>query len=135
MHFLQQDIPENTELPVLTGEVKNILESYSWPGNIRELENAVKHAVTFAQDNIIRPDALPARITANTEIQTITPQNATVTDNNSSVIKAIVPLKTFLKQQEIEYLKYILEHTGGNKEKAAAILEISLATLYRKLTE
>ena len=43
------------------------------------------------------------------------------------------PLKDFLRDQEVAYLHRILAHTGGSKEKAAELLDISLATLYRKL--
>jgi len=45
------------------------------------------------------------------------------------------PLKDFLREQELTYLNRALTYTGGDKEKAAQLLEISLATLYRKLSE
>jgi transcriptional regulator with PAS, ATPase and Fis domain len=45
------------------------------------------------------------------------------------------PLKNFLREQELTYLNRALTYTGGDKEKAAQLLEISLATLYRKLSE
>jgi DNA-binding NtrC family response regulator len=45
------------------------------------------------------------------------------------------PLKNFLRDQEIAYLNRAMAYTNGEKEKAASILGISLATLYRKLSE
>jgi len=45
------------------------------------------------------------------------------------------PLKDFLREQELTYLNRTLTYTGGDKEKAAELLDISLATLYRKLSE
>ena len=45
------------------------------------------------------------------------------------------PLKEFIRNQEANYLHRILTFTGGNKEKAAELLGISLATLYRKLSD
>jgi DNA-binding NtrC family response regulator len=45
------------------------------------------------------------------------------------------PLKTFLREQESIYLNRALAYTGGDKEKAAQLLGVSLATLYRKLSE
>jgi DNA-binding NtrC family response regulator len=46
----------------------------------------------------------------------------------------VVPLKTFLRDQEQTYLNRTLQHCGGDKEKAALQLGVSLATLYRKLS-
>ena len=43
-------------------------------------------------------------------------------------------LKTFLREQEVAYLQRALAQAGGDKEKAAGLLQISLATLYRKLS-
>jgi transcriptional regulator with PAS, ATPase and Fis domain len=59
---------------------------------------------------------------------------------SSSAVAAVAaaplgPLKTFLRDQEIAYLNRALAYTGGDKEKAAALLGVSLATLYRKLSE
>jgi DNA-binding NtrC family response regulator len=45
------------------------------------------------------------------------------------------PLKNFLRDQEIAYLNRTMAFTGGDKEKAAGLLGISLATLYRKLSD
>lgn len=130
MHFIQQDTPENSESISLAPEARMILESYSWPGNIRELENAVKHAITFAVNNQIKVSDLPTRI-ANTEI-TLPPPT---TNTNFTSTNEPQPLKDFLKKQERMYLKQILAQNNNNKEKTASILQISLATLYRKLTE
>ncbi len=49
--------------------------------------------------------------------------------------RALGPLKTFLREQELAFLNQALAYTGGDKEKAAELLNISLATLYRKLSE
>ena len=46
---------------------------------------------------------------------------------------ALEPLKDFLRSQEVNYLNRVLAYTNGNKEKAAELLGVSLATLYRKL--
>ncbi len=131
MHFIQQDIPQNSEPPSLSPEAKLLLETYSWPGNIRELENAVKHAITFADNNQIEVNNLPARI-ATSQGNTI---QSTVNNISQTENYAPQPLKDFLKNQERIYLKQILAQNDDNKEKTAATLQVSLATLYRKLTE
>ena len=46
----------------------------------------------------------------------------------------VLPLKNFLREQEQTYLNRALQHCGGDKEKAALLLGVSLATLYRKLS-
>jgi transcriptional regulator with PAS, ATPase and Fis domain len=48
---------------------------------------------------------------------------------------AIKSLKDFSREHELGYLHWVLVQTGGEKEKAAKLLGISLATLYRKLAE
>ena len=52
---------------------------------------------------------------------------------NASPFTALEPLKNFLREQELNYLQRALAQTGGDKEKAAELLGISLATLHRKL--
>ena len=53
---------------------------------------------------------------------------------NQTAIELVAPLKTFLREQEQAYLNRALEHCGGDKEQAAILLGVSLATLYRKLS-
>jgi transcriptional regulator with PAS, ATPase and Fis domain len=112
----------------LEPEVQGILESYSWPGNVRELENAIRHALTFAANNQITKSVLPAKII---DVSAKTPSRST----------PILPLddfrgkslKSFLRKKEQEYLTMVINSMGGDKEKAAKALKISLATLYRKI--
>jgi transcriptional regulator with PAS, ATPase and Fis domain len=49
--------------------------------------------------------------------------------------QSIIPLKSFLREQEVAYLNRVLAQANGDKDKAASLLGISLATLYRKLAE
>jgi two-component system response regulator FlrC len=55
---------EEEELPTLSGEVREMLEAYSWPGNVGELVTAIKHAISCATDNKITKEYLPSKITA-----------------------------------------------------------------------
>jgi len=129
MHVLRKETQEHRTPPRLSPEVNAILESYSWPGNVRELENAIKHAMAFAENNTITKDCLPPRI-ANTEL----PISGQGTDSHTDESQW-KSLKTFLRAKEEEYLRMVLHRTGGDKERAAQELNISLATLYRKLPE
>lgn len=93
---------------------------YDWPGNIRELENAVEYAVNRGEGEQLTEEDLPRRIKEKLK--------ETVTE------EAI--LRKTVVQQEQEAIKDLLEEYGWHqegKEKAAQALGISVRTLYRKL--
>lgn len=129
-HFIAQETKnsDNVQPPVLDAEVCSIMESYPWPGNVREIENAVKHAITFAKDNKITKQELPPKIAATPIAHPV----RAAEQFDSSRCKS---LKAFLRLKEKEYLNQVLSGSAGDKEKAAKALKISLATLYRKLPE
>lgn len=128
-HVIKQETPEGQDYPSLSADVCSLLENYNWPGNVRELENAIKHAMTFSKDGHITREVLPPKI-ANTTVMTAEESSAERFDATRGR-----SLKAFLRDQEKKYLNQVLQFTGGNKEKAAKTLHISLATLYRKLPE
>ncbi len=127
-HIIQSETPEDQTPPHITSETAAILESYQWPGNVRELENAIKHALTFTEENKITKNVLPPKIAATP----ITGQSEIPSNLEATRAKS---LKAFLRSKEKEYLFHVLEHTKGDKEQAAKALNISLATLYRKLPD
>jgi DNA-binding NtrC family response regulator len=131
-HVLEQETPQHQTPPALDAEATRVLTTYTWPGNVRELENAMKHAMTFAEDNRITRDCLPPKIVD------ACPAPAMSAESTSIDLPAgteWLPLKDFLRRKEAEYITTVLQQTGGDKEKAAKCLQISLATLYRKLPE
>ncbi len=124
-HFLQEDSPERQIK--LKRETVEILRGYSWPGNVRELQNAVKHALAFLDGDELTPDVLPPRIVSQSQpIEMEAGVNEMEQYRNQS-------LKAFLRIKEREYLEQVLNGVNGDKEQAAKALQISLATLYRKL--
>jgi transcriptional regulator with PAS, ATPase and Fis domain len=111
------------------------LVAYRWPGNVRELENAIKHAVTFLMEGEeITPDLLPPRVVREATLNANQHRPALSAANDRSDM-ASGSLKSFLKSKEKEYMEQILASTQGDKEKAAQTLQVSLATLYRKLSD
>ena len=128
-HFLQKECSDGQTPPSIDAETASILEAYSWPGNVREIENAIKHAMTFAQDNKIIKANLPQKIQ---EISAGTGARPAAAKIEAAKGKS---LKAFLRSKEKEYLDQVLSFTAGDKEQAAKTLKISLATLYRKLPE
>jgi len=128
-HFIELETPEGKEPPTVGPEVHRVLEGYAWPGNVRELENTVKHALTFTTGDVITPDVLPQRLLSAAP----TTRSETATPAASEDSHQFESLRAFLQAKEKEYLQHVLSLTGGDKEKAAEALKISLATLYRKL--
>jgi two-component system response regulator PilR (NtrC family) len=120
------------EVPTLQPDVVRAFEAYPWPGNVRELENAIKHALAFAQGGQITLSVLPAKVAAAAGGEGYAAKQPLATAADAARFKS---LKAFLRAKEKEYLQQVLSLTGGNKEEAAKTLNISLATLYRKLPE
>ena len=129
-HFLRGEAPAGAAAPTLGKEAQDILMAYKWPGNVRELENALKHAVTFRQEGEIGPADLPEKIVVRAR-ETLASAPAAV----GASAAAPQSLKSFLKSKEKEYLARIMADSGGDKEKAAKTLQVSLATLYRKISD
>ncbi len=129
-HFMLKELGPDKQLPAMDHKVEAILENYTWPGNVRELENVIQHALTFAQGNTITADFLPAKI--------VTAVEANLKDgglvNRAEEYKG-KSLKAFLRAKEKDYLMNVIAKMGGDKEKAAKALNISMATLYRKLPD
>jgi len=98
-----------------------MLIDYDWPGNVRELENVIERAVTLSRDEKILPEDLPAPVQGSRGDRRILDEAAEKT----------LPLH----EVEKEYIRKILEKTGGNKYRAAHLLGIDRKTLYRKLDE
>jgi two-component system response regulator HydG len=98
-----------------------LLIDYPWPGNVRELENIIERAVTLARGEKIVPEDLPATVQGSR--------------GDRKVLDDAAERTLPLQQVEWEYIKKILEKTGGNKYQAAQTLGIDRKTLYRKLAE
>jgi transcriptional regulator of acetoin/glycerol metabolism len=98
-----------------------VLLNYSWPGNIRELQNAFEHAVLLSPGGIIDLKHLPADITNNPE-ENRAPEN-------------IVETSQPLRKVKDDMIRKTLEMTGGNISEAARKLEIGRSTLWRRLRE
>ncbi len=126
-HILRRELGKDKPLPVLAPEAQRILETYTWPGNVRELENAIRHALTFAGSNEITKDVLPVKVVDACAAGKGGAAPAAAEDFRGK------SLKIFLRKKEQEYLLQIINSMGGDKEKAAKALNISLATLYRKI--
>ncbi|MGB7846419.1 MAG: sigma-54 dependent transcriptional regulator [Candidatus Acidiferrum sp.] len=118
-HFMikKYDKQYGKKIQGITRRAQTCLSAYSWPGNIRELENILSLAVMMAEGNVIDLDDLPKALLTNE------PHPATKDDT----------LLTFGELQH-RHLERVLEHVGGDKTRAAEILGISRSTLYNLLS-
>jgi DNA-binding NtrC family response regulator len=99
----------------LTPEAESLIAKYHWPGNIRELENALSAAMALSRDGTIGLRELPARL-------------------ESAGRGAPPPIEPVsLEEMERRHIEIVLRATGRNKALAARKLGIDRATLYRKL--
>ncbi len=104
-------------------ETKNLLYNYSWPGNIRELENLIERLVILKGGFVINPEDLPETIL------TFLPQR-----KNSFILPPEgLDLKQVLSQIEEDYILQALSRTKGNKQQASKLLQMNRTTLIEKM--
>ncbi|WP_352420898.1 sigma 54-interacting transcriptional regulator [Proteiniborus sp.] len=109
---------------VFSNEVKDAFLKYRWPGNIRELENAVEYSVNITKGETISIDNLPTTL------------KNSFNDCKTYASKSKRTLKDSVELYEKELLKSMLAEYGDStqsKQEIADILDINLSTLYRKL--
>lgn len=138
-HRLQREIHRVEDDALLA------LQAYSWPGNIRELENVMERAALFAEGGVITMDELPNALRENRTPLSETPGVENLGSTASSqgppkdALTPVGPLKEIVKQHteslEKDLITRALEETGGNVTKAARKLEISRKSLQNKMKE
>jgi len=125
-------IQTGKRIPTLSAEALERLRSYPFPGNVRELQNALERAVTFCSGSTIKLEHLPPRIRNTTVRPAETVAHGVSSKLDSLLSDGALPT---LAEMEARYIRYVVEHVGGNKRRAAALLGIGRRTLYRRLDE
>lgn len=131
----KEDIPElvqyfvreannelNKSVEVINDEVMRRILNHKWPGNVRELKNTVRRAVLLTAGNTLE------RINIIDEIET--PKNKTIP---AAIDDQNVSFEEITKNAEREAILKAIDEAGGNRSKAAKILNLNERTFYRKL--
>jgi two-component system, NtrC family, response regulator HydG len=118
MYFLQEYVGRyNKKITGFAKEAMEILMKYSFPGNVRELENIIERAVIIEKNSLITPESLPQSLKMF-HIETVEPDKIRTIDELNK-----------------EYAEKVVEMLGGNKSKAAELLGISRTSLWRILSD
>ncbi|MCL1057912.1 sigma-54 dependent transcriptional regulator [Shewanella gelidimarina] len=144
---------EGKQFKGFSAETKQCLKNYQWPGNVRQLQNVIRQVVVLNDAETVEFDMLPMQVTADTNVKHIAAKvqssPTTLADVNSPpVVKGTVevegdfskPVATQTAPADIvplwitekQTIEDAIAFCGGNVPKAAALLDISASTIYRK---
>ena len=124
-HFIQKVSAQNAvEPPKIDADALAAFSNYHWPGNVRELENAVERACALCENGVLRMTDLPPQI--------IRRSGAPAADA-SGKLPIGQSLDLYTKDHERQFIEETIRFNDGSRERAAKMLGISMATLYRKL--
>lgn len=125
--FLKETEKEHNDTPPsISKEALDIMLEYHWPGNVRELKNVIQFSVVHARGGVVKPGDLPMELVEQVDRGDLSQEEKADTQGMSSRKK---------NKLEPESVKSALEKTGGNKSKAARLLSVGRATLYRFLDQ
>ena len=113
-HLLGSALEEGLKSPGFSKRALAIMMDYPWPGNVRELQSAIRFALVKSRGRMIQPDDLPLELRKRQEGR---------------------PPKGPSRKLDTERVQAALARSGGNKAKAARILGVGRATLYRFLAD
>jgi two-component system response regulator AtoC len=119
-------------------EAMAALERYDYPGNVRELENAVEHAAAVAEGDVIGLAELPTSVVAPRQLPAVAGSSASGPPPVDGAVVASASgedarLAWSLADVEKEHIRRVLDRHRGNATSAARQLGISRTTLWRKL--
>ncbi|WP_319256347.1 helix-turn-helix domain-containing protein [Desulfosarcina sp.] len=104
--------------PVISKTAMQILLNYNYPGNVRELENILEHALIICREAMIQPEHLPDYVRQDQQSCATTDPAATLAGSNN---------------REPQRILAALKKTGGHRGKAARELKMERTTLWRKM--
>ncbi len=119
-HFLKEEASDSLDkTPFLSQETLDLLKEYNWPGNVRELLNIIRYLLVKCPNEKIEPSYLPP------DIQ----------EKQISSARVVTPIKGKREKLDRQSVLNALHECNGNKVKAAKLLQVGRATLYRFLSK
>lgn len=125
-YFLQRYIQESGKvITAISDKAMELLCAYSWPGNIRELENAIEQAVALSYQSVLTPDDLPEAVRNHAIAKSF--------QNDSQSEQFLFPDTPTLEEVKKRYVLHVLKQNQGNVSRSARVLSIDRRSLYRML--
>ncbi len=122
-HFLEKFNKKfNKNIVDLSKDAIEVLTNYDYPGNVRELENIIERTVALEGGNMLLPESLPPFINTPEGVKIVSAQEVVMTDKG-------IDLDKILGQLEKELIVKSIHTAGGNKKKAAELLNISFRSM------
>ncbi len=118
-HFLEKF---NAGAKKISSEAMEVLVTYQWPGNIRELENTIERIVILSQGDKIEVEDLPLEVRLNTRACPITSEGFVLPEEGVD-----------LEEVELDLIRQALERAGGSAPKAAKLLGLTAKTLEARM--
>src|SRR2546425_2815481 len=119
-YFIGKYCAETGRTIAISGPAMRLLEAYSWPGNVREIEHTIERAVALERTELIQPERLPEQITNYSQ---------TRISSELQLPNEGINLTAHLDQLEKTYVLEALKRTEGNQTNAADLLKISVRSL------
>ncbi len=130
-HFVKKYAHElNRKITEISTEAMNLLKDYTYPGNVRELENILERAVALENSTIILPESLPAEIVNGSYRK---PLFSNKKFNPFDLPEEGIHLEELVERLEKKLIEQALTRTHGVKKKAAALLNVSFRSFRYRL--
>jgi DNA-binding NtrC family response regulator len=137
-HFVGRfNAEEGKSVPGVSPETLSMLTSYEWPGNVRQLENAVFRAIVLSDGGVLKPEDFPqiSGMTAPAPVGQSGPRApANDVEQPVTITDASGDLRT-LEAIERDLIQFAIDHYSGHMSEVARRLGIGRSTLYRKVRE
>ena len=132
-HFITVHVEKTgKEILGFTPEAMRLMVAYPWPGNIRELKNAVEYAFVLARGNAVRPEHLPDKVYSN-GLPPVLEGAGPYPEKSYGLQTGSQPAVVMAGENQRRELIFALKQAGGNQTRAAQLLGISRITVWKRM--